>query len=282
MTDYYATLGVPNDATEDLIKSAYRKLAMQYHPDRNSGDKAAEEKFKAINEAYETLKNPEKRAAYDMMQRASNPRAARADFEFRSGIFDDFFNAFSARSRQRNNDIEVMCTVSLEDVLDGKDVTLMVRTVNEVKQVSITIPPGVDHGMRLRVAGAGENRFGSLPPGDLLVLIRIEDHAVFQRIAENLLVENEIDAFDAILGCQMDVPTIDGTAVRVNVPPGVQHGQRLRVTGYGLPVMGAGNYLRGDMIVVVNIRIPTGLTDEQKDLIRQAREPVGGEDPSRA
>jgi curved DNA-binding protein len=275
MSDPFTLLGVPRDATEDQIKTAYRKLAMQYHPDRNQGDKAAEEKFKEINNAYEALKDPFRRAQAEAQNAG---RHARFDFEFDDGTtatqhfdFHDFFNAaFTARRRQKNDDIAVTCTITLEEALAGKDIEMSITSASGQRTVSISIPPGVDHGSRLRVQNAGERVFQGLPPGDLYVTINLRPHARFQRVAQNLVFIHRIDAFEALLGSETEVETLGGERVRVTIPAGVQPGARLRVNGYGMPLMGQ-SAVRGDLIVALDVRVNTNLTEEQIDLLRQAR-----------
>lgn len=283
MIDPFKVLGVPRDATDDVIKTAYRKLALQFHPDRNQGDKAAEEKFKEINAAYEMLKDPQRRAQA-AHQNAGGPRGARFDFEFGDPFagpgggfnthhFDlnDIMNAFNARRVHKNNDVLVATAITLEESLSGKEVELDIRTQTAQRTIKVTIPPGVDHGSRLRIQGAGEHLYQNLPPGDLYVEIHLRPHDRFQRVAQNLLQEREIDAFQAMLGMVLEVQTLDGSTVQVNVPAGVQPGQRLRVAGHGMPVMGSTD-LRGDLILALKVVIPRNLTSDQTTLIAKASE----------
>ncbi|RYD85369.1 MAG: J domain-containing protein [Verrucomicrobiaceae bacterium] len=289
MTDPFATLGVPRDATDDQIKSAFRKLAMQYHPDRNPGDKAAEEKFKEINAANTLLNDPVQRAQYANPFTGSTgggsggPRySTRNDsgsnhFEFSFNTdtgpfgFDDIFGNFKTQRTQRNNDLVTSCEISLEQAYAGCTIELELRTRVGVRFASVTVPPGVDTGTRLRVAGQGERVYGNLPAGDLMVTITVARHDRFERVAQNLVVSAEIDVFDAILGGQVEVMTISGTKIRLDVPAGTQPGQRMRVAGHGMPVLGIRG-THGDLLVAIDVTIPTNLAPEALALLARAKQ----------
>lgn len=264
MTDPYRILGVSRDATPEQIKSAYRKLAKEYHPDRNR-EPGSEDRFKEVTAAYEMLRDPER---HKMGEQAH--RSPHFGFSFDGVDIDDILASFHMRQRQRGNDLTTYCTITLEEAFSGKDATLAVRTSVGVKHVTVRIPPGVDDNSRLRVPGAGEKIIAAHPTGDLYVVIRIAPHPVFSRAAQNILVQQPIDALDAILGGEIDIPTLDGSTLRVAITPGTQNGQRLRVTGRGMPVLGTHGQ-RGDMIVALTIRIPTNLDDETRSLLAAAR-----------
>lgn len=262
MRDPYALLGVPRDATDDQVKQAFRKLALEWHPDRNKSPEA-EERFKEINAAYEAIKNGTAK---------SQAQGPHFHFDMRNfHTFEDFVRGFHQPRQRRNNDLNVGFSMNLEDALTGKTATFSVRSPSGTKSVTAQIPKGVDDGMKLRVAGGGDRSIPSQPPGDLIVHIRIQPHPTFTRLAQNLVIEKQIDALDAMIGTTVRVPTIDGGEIDLAVPAGVQPGQRLRVAGKGMPIMNATD-LRGDMIVIIQIEIPTNLSDEMRATIERARE----------
>jgi DnaJ-class molecular chaperone len=273
MTDPFAVLGVERTATPEQIKTAYRKLAMTWHPDRNPGDKAAEAKFKEINAAYEKLKNPDRRP-----NAQSSDRANAGGFEFHFGGdmpfgFEQFFRQgddfpFGARGRPRNHDVSIHCTISLEQAMTGvESATMEIETRAGRRTVIVAIPAGADNGMRLRVTGEGERQFTDLPPGDLYVHIAVAQHARFERYAQNLAVRLTVDGFTAMLGGSVEVDLLGGGSVMLEVPTGVQPGQRLRITGHGMPIYGSDQ--RGDLLAIVEVRTPT-LTEAQRVLIETA------------
>lgn len=272
MTDPFAVLGVPRDATEDMIKTAYRKLALELHPDRNPAPEA-EARFKEVNAAYEVLKDPAKRAQAQMQGRPGPGPAGRGGVRFNFGFseveIDDILAAFHGRMHGRSADLTVFCTITLKDALTGKDVTLAVHGTHGIKHVAVRIPPGVDDNTRLRVPGAGERLRADLPPGDLYVTVRVAPDQRFARAAHNLVCQHTVDALDAMLGGETEVPTLDGQRLRLVVPPGTQPGQRLRVAGKGMPIPGTGQ--RGDLIVTLNVRIPDRLDERARELLVEAR-----------
>lgn len=266
MTDSFAVLGVERTATPEQIKDAYRKLAMQWHPDRNPGDKAAEAKFIEIKAAYEDLKNPGRRTQ-------SRERANAGGFEFHFGGdmpfgFEEFFRAGGFQQQRRNQDVSVHCTISLEQAMTGvESASMEIETRAGRRTVIVAIPAGADNGMRLRVTGEGERQFTDLPPGDLYVHIAVAQHERFERYAQNLAVRLSVDGFMAMLGGSIEVDLLGGGTVMVEVPVGVQSGQRLRITGRGMPVYGADR--RGDLLAIVEVRTPT-LTEAQRVLVETA------------
>lgn len=288
MTDPYSLLGVSRTATDAEIKSAYRKLALQWHPDKNPGNAEAEAKFKDINAAYELIKDADKRQQFDRGGMGGQQRRHTNDFDFDFGFgpagfgfgpggidINDIFRQMHAQQRpQRNQDYAVQTTISLQDAMNGMEMNLNVQTPNGPRNVILTIPAGIENGTKMRVAGAGDRINANLPPGDLIVQVMIRPHHIFTRVAQNLVMEYPVDAIDAILGAQFEVETLDGKRVRVEAPPGVQSGQKLRVQGHGMPVQGMMN-MRGDLIVAVNIMVPNDLTAEQYDALRRVQEMRG-------
>lgn len=304
--DYYKILGVSKAATADELKKAYRKLALRYHPDRNKGNKASEEKFKEINEAYAVLSDPEKRKQFDTFgsetfsQRFSQEDIFRGfDFSnvFREfGLGDLFGQAFSGgkgkkgfqyhydfggfggsqfgqdfRSqgeiRQKGKDIVLELPVSLSEVLSGAEKVVSFTRNMQTEKVSVKIPAGIENGKKLRVAGKGEPGIQGGPAGNLYLKIRLEDHPRFRREGLNLILDIELPFSSIVLGSQVDVPTIDGKTLNLRIPPGTQANTRLRLKGFGLPA--PDNSGRGDQFVRLTVKIPQKLTNKQIKIIQE-------------
>jgi curved DNA-binding protein len=299
--DYYAILGVPRDAAADDIKKAFRKLARKHHPDVAKDKKAAEEKFKEINEAYEVLGDPEKRAKYDRLgmdwqhEGAFPPPgrgAATHEFNFGGTGFSDFFEQYfsgasrygfpggthggsqSRAGRFRGNDIEGDILVTLEEAMHGalRPVSLQMtdpRTGRaQTHTFQVRIPPGVTNGKRIRVPGQGEPGTGGGEAGDLYLRVRHAAHPDFSTQGSDVFHELDIAPWEAVLGADIPVPTLDGL-VKLRIPPGSENGQQLRVRGRGLPTGKSGG--RGDFHVVLNIEVPTRLSDEERALWEELR-----------
>lgn len=281
--DYYQILGVDKSASQDDIKRAYRQLAMKYHPDRNPGDAAKEAKFKQINEAYETLKDENKRREYDNPK----PQFRFGHDPFSQGPFnnhpffseEDFINiftqhdmnVFNQRRVVRNKDIRVMYRVSLEDLFNGKlaDIQYTIPNQTEPKKTQIRIPPGAD-AMKIIVRGGGDHTIKTAPPGDLYVEIDPIPHPVFQRHGPHLLTKCTIDILSSFVGTNVLVPTIDGTDITLHIPPFIESGTKLKVSGRGMPIAGNPKN-RGDFFVQV-IHVYKTYTPNQIERIKQALE----------
>jgi curved DNA-binding protein len=227
--DYYSILGVPKSANQDDIKRAYRKLAMQHHPDKG-GDEA---KFKQINEAYSVLSDPAQRAQYD------NPQPQ--GFNFNNGPFgfnDMFAQAFGngARRQRTNRDVTISVTLDLEDIVNGKKlVARYALPSGRIEESNIDIPAGVDQGLGIRFDGLGDNSIPNLPRGDLIVRINVKNHPVWRREGRDLYMIKKLDIFDCMLGTTVEIDTLDNKRLQVKIPQGTQPSAVFNLPGYGVP-----------------------------------------------
>ena len=303
--DYYETLGVSKTASDDEIKSAFRKLARKYHPDVAKDKKTAEEKFKQINEAYEVLSDPEKRKKYDQLGAnwnqpggfqpppdwgAQQPGGGYyrygggdggVEFEFNGTGFSDFFEAFFGGGRghsafggagfgrrpttaERGSDVEADIMVTLEEALHGSTRTVSLRRggSNKLETYQVKIPRGVREGQRIRLAGQGEAGERGGKKGDLFLRVRLARHPDFTVEGNDLIHEVKIAPWQAVLGTELKVPTLEGS-VRMKIPPGTQGGQRFRLRERGLPGVSG---KRGDLYVVAQINIPKKITDREREV----------------
>lgn len=262
---HYETLGVPKNATPDDIKKAYRKMAMKHHPDRNGGD---ETEFKRVQEAYEVLGDPDKKAQYDNPQ----PDFGGIKFNFGGGFDDMFADAFSRfrNHPQRNPDSRVDIQIGLLDAYNGTDYTLNLNT----GQINIKIPAGVREGTKLRVAGKGVQRFSNLPAGDLYITIHIVMPRDWGRDGDDLYVRAQIDAISAMIGKSVEVSHITGKKYRVEIPPGIQAGEKVRLKGLGM--INPSNSIVGSLYVVVDILIPTITDRNDVELLNTIRGKLDG------
>jgi curved DNA-binding protein len=311
--DYYETLGLPKTATHEEIRTAFRKLARQYHPDVAKDKKAAEEKFKEINEAYEVLSDPEKRKKYDAYGRHWQHAGAGAagggfpggasgrsgfpdggwqggfatedgvEFEFGGTGFSDFFEQlFGARAGraysrgggfgfdagpQRGADIEADILVTIEEALHGSTRQISFRRSDSGKKETYTvkIPKGVREGQRIRLAGVGGSGSGGGAAGDLFLRVKLQKHPDFRVEGGDIYHDLELPAYRMVLGCEVEVPTLDGRA-RLKIPAGSQSGRRFRLAGKGLPVKGGG---RGDFYVVLDPQLPKEMKPGERQLWEQ-------------
>ena len=345
--DYYDTLGVARDASAEQLKKAYRGLAMKFHPDRNPGDKAAEHKFKEINEAYDVLKDDQKRAAYDRFghrafENGHGGGAHAAGFDFAAGggfadIFEEMFGEFMGgrrgqQARQRGGDLRYNMEITLEEAFGGKQATIRVgaltacegcggsgaekgsKPVNcptcrgsgkvrhsqgfftvettcagcqgagkiidkpcrscggqgrsrQDKTLNVTIPPGVEDGTRIRLAGEGEAGLRGSPGGDLYIFLTVSPHKLFQREGANIFCRVPITMATAALGGIIEVPTVDGSRARITIPAGTQTGQQFRLRSKGMSVLRA--HERGDMYAQIVVETPMHLTKRQQELLQE-------------
>jgi DnaJ-class molecular chaperone len=274
--DYYSTLGVQRNASPDEIKSAYRKMAMKHHPDRGGDEK----KFKEISEAYDVLSDPQKKQIFDM---GGDPRGNQGqggfhhghgpfEFHFNHGNWNDIFGGFGfgQRPMQRNKTINIVVGISLEEVLTGKTLDAEITIPGGKKKIiNIDIPPGIDDGQQIRYSGMGDNGISNLPPGDLIVNIRINNSTEFRREADALWLEKNISIWDAILGCKLDVQTLDKKNIQISVPPGTQSDTVLSCKHEGLPNMRSRQ--RGNLLIKIKIIIPRNINDLQRKKIEEIK-----------
>jgi molecular chaperone DnaJ len=345
--DYYEVLGVHRNASDTEIKKAFRKQALQYHPDKNPGDKAAEEKFKELSEAYEVLSDAQKRAQYDQFGHAGVSGSggfsgggfggfgAGTPFgDIFSDIFGDIFGGGGGRGRsqgRRGDDLLYNLEISFEEAAFGVekkiDVPFAKRcpscngsgsrpgsepkvcpscrgagqvrfqqgifsvsktcgqcngegkivtdpcpdcqgkgSVKDTKTLSIKIPAGVETGLRLKSAGDGGQGLKNAPNGDLYVAITVKEHPLFQREDNNVICEFPISFIQAALGCEIEVPTLDGK-VSMKIAEGTQSGKVYRLRSKGFPSLQG--YGRGDQLVIIRVETPTNLTRKQKELLEE-------------
>ncbi len=290
--DYYQILGLHKDASQDDIKKAYRKLARKLHPDLNPDDKEAKVKFQQLNEANEVLSDPEKRKKYDeygehwqhaeqfeqakRQQRGSQPtgQSSWQDYtgDFDSGDFSDFFESlFGQRSgrsgrteaRFRGGDYQAELSLSLKEAAQTHP---RVLTVNG-KNIRITIPAGVADGQVIKLSGYGAPGANGGPNGDLYITFSISPDPAFSRVGDNLHMTKEIDLYTAVLGGEIVLDTLNGQ-VKLQVSPGTQNNTKVQLKGKGFPVYRKeGSF--GNLIVTYQVKIPTGLSEKQKELFRE-------------
>jgi len=269
MTNYYQTLGIDKSASDDDIKRAYRKMAMRHHPDRG-GDQA---EFQKIQEAYSVLSDPQKRQQYD------NPQPQPQFHHFHSGGvppgFEDLFRQFGVNfgfggfQQPRNRTLNLQTTISLEDVLTGKEIVANIILPNGKESiVNVKIPPGIQDGNALRLRELGDDSIPGMPRGDVHLTIHVAPHNEFQRNGDDLIKDVNITAFNAMLGTILSVYTLDKRLLEVNIPAGTQHGTILSIQGHGMPNVNDARF-RGRLLLNLKVTIPT-LTQEQIELVEKA------------
>lgn len=350
--DYYEILGVGRDATDEDIKKAYRKLALRYHPDKNPDDKGSEERFKEVNEAYEVLSNSEKRRKYDLFGHGMGASTG-GGFEgfggFGAGgfgdifedIFEDFFGAGTRHRRraERGADLRYNLEVSFEEAAFGMETKINIprtevcsacngsgakssaklsicptckgngqirfqqgfftlsrtcthcngegriitdpcdkcqgrKRIRRERTLSVKVPPGVETGSRLRLSGEGEAGINGGPPGDLYIVITVREHPFFTREGNDIICNVPISFVKAALGGKIEVQTLTGS-VTLNIPPGTQSGNMLRIKGKGIADIRG--YGIGDQIVKITVEIPKKLTPKQKELLEEYAKASGEE-----
>lgn len=246
MINFYEILGVNEDASSEDIKSAYRKLAVQHHPDKGG----SEDEFKKINEAYDTLKDDKKRQEYDyILHKRESSYSYHNEFH---DIFSEFFH-----SRMFNEDTMLRAVISVEEAYHG--------TIKKYNDITLNIPRGAIHGLTIRVQGKGSQRYTHLPPGNLIIQIIIDTHPVYDIKGADLIRNIDVNCFLAIVGGKKEITTLSGEKLNISIPPKSKHGQLLRINGKGMPKLHQHN-VYGDLYLKVNIYNPE-LTEEQQKLI---------------
>jgi curved DNA-binding protein len=288
MKNYYSVLGISQGATDEEIKKAYRKLAMQYHPDRNSGDDKAEEKFKEVSEAYAVLSDKKKRNQYDQFgsegfhQKFSREDIFR-DFDineilrgfgagggrgnpfqgqenpFGGGFANPFSQGSSAHREPQIPALKKELSVSFEEAALGCQRSLSISRNGIVEEIKVIVPPGITHGKVLRLKGKGQASIQNNRRGDLHLLVNVLSHPLFRREGRDIVVDAEIKLTQALLGTTIEVETLNGIK-SVKIPPGTQHNAKLRLKGMGIAFPSG---LSGDQLVRIIVKIPKILTDEQ-------------------
>lgn len=286
--DYYKILGLGKNASPDDIKKAYRKLARQYHPDLNPNNKEAHKKFQQINEANEVLSDPEKRKKYDQYgkdwqhaeqfeQARQSQRRPAGSWEGtfsggdEEGGFSDFFESLfgggrrkgSRQTKFRGQDLNAELRLQLTDVYTTHQQTF---TING-KNIRITIPAGIENGQKIKIAGHGEPGINGGPNGDLYISFNIVNNTMFRRSGNDLYATVDIDLYTALLGGEKTIDTLGGK-IKLKVSPETQNGAKVRVKGKGFPVYKKEEEF-GDLFITWQVKLPTNLTDRQKELIRQ-------------
>ncbi|HCY47891.1 MAG TPA: molecular chaperone DnaJ [Alphaproteobacteria bacterium] len=344
-SDYYELLGVDRGADDAAIKKAFRKMAMKYHPDQNPDDDVAERKFKEVNEAYEVLKDPQKRAAYDQYGHAAFEQGGPGAGGFEAGmggfgdVFEDIFSEFMGGGRQRQrsgpsrgSDMRYNLSISLHDAFHGRKMSIRIpgivscdacsgtgsadgskpvncptcqghgkvraqqgfftiertcptcggqgQTVKDPcrlcrgsgkmekeRNLSVSVPKGVEDGQRIRLAGEGEAGTRGGPAGDLYIFLQIEPHSLFQREGPNLICEVPVPMTTAALGGSVEIPSLDGTKGRITIPAGTQTGKKFRLKGKGMPILRQSRH--GDLFVSVMVETPVNLSARQRELLAE-------------
>jgi len=288
--DYYEILGLKKGAAADEIKKAFRKLAVKYHPDKNAGDKKAEDRFKEINEAYAVLSDPEKKSQYDQFGSTGfHQRYSQEDIfrnfnandifrEFNLGGSDDVFSRIfgmggggfrqgGGRSMSRKGqDFEMELPISFLESFSGGEKRVAFSREGRSEELSVKIPAGIDSGARLRLTGKGGAGIGGGVNGDLYLNIVVREDHRYSREGADILFPQQIPFSHACLGGSLDVETLDGIK-RIKVPAGIQPDTKIRLKGLGFPQLGKGG--RGDFYVVIKVMVPQTLSTEQKELLEK-------------
>jgi len=272
---HYETLGVADTATPEEVKSAYRKLAKQHHPDLG-GDVT---KFQQITEAYETLADADKRAHYDHTLRNPQPQGFPGGFQFHHNFGEDAFrdindqfsqmfgfNFHRAQQVPRNRNIRIQIELSFLETLDPTEKTLEYTVTGGSETITLSLPAGILDNTVLQIAGRGDNANNAVPRGNLEIVVKVKPHQKFTKIDDHVLSEVTIDCFQSILGTEFELDTPRGKTISLRIPPGTQSGTQLGITDEGFM---RSNRTLGKFIVRVNVMIPTALTREQLDLVKQ-------------
>ncbi len=296
--DYYQLLGVKKSASPEEIKKAYRKLAMKYHPDHTKGDKAAEEKFKKISEAYAVLSDKEKRKEYDTFGAEGFRQRFSQEDIFRGFDFGDIFREFGfggdffsgrgrgggmrfnfgggspfgsqagqQQARMKGSDLVYELPLTLKEVANGTTKTVSLQHQGYSEKVTVKIPKGLISGKKLRLAGKGSPSPLGGPPGDLFIQAKLLNDPKYRAEKYDLYLNQDLKLSEVLLGTSISVSTLDDKQLSLKIPPGTSPGTKMRMPGHGLPNM-KGNK-KGDLYVKIQVKLPGQLTDEQKKLIEK-------------
>ena len=291
--DYYSTLGVTKDASQKEIKKAFRKLARDLHPDNNPNDADAEARFKEVNEAYDTLSDREQRKEYDHVREmgyfvgdpGGQQQYVRYEDVFQGGggggledLFGGFTDLFGRGQRAQRaptpmagQDFETDLSLTFHEALAGDTRTLNING----QQVKAKIPKGIADGTKIRLKGKGGPGANGGPPGDVYLRVHVSDHPIFKRPdKKNLAITVPVTFTEAALGSVVDIPTLNGST-KIRVPAGTQSGKTLRVPGEGVETASG----TGDLLVTLEVAVPTELSDEQRELLEQFKDRSGAENP---
>jgi curved DNA-binding protein len=299
--DYYSILGVKKNSSDEEIKKAFRKLAVKFHPDKNPGNKQAEEKFKEINEANEVLSDPEKRKKYDRFgenwnrfeesQHAGRERADQSsspdgeqtyyfegdpsEFFGQGNSYNDLFESFfkksgssseysqRSRSGRKGHDLHSTISITSEEAYHG--VAKLLELNNQ--KIRIRLKPGTYDGLVIRLPGKGAPGSKDKPPGDLYLTIQVLPHPNYERQGDNIKQSLSIDLFTAVLGGEKEITTLAGT-LKIKIPPGTQNGKILRIKGKGMPIYNQHGHF-GDLLLEIKVIVPEKLSEEQTELFRR-------------
>jgi curved DNA-binding protein len=299
--DYYQILGVKKSASGEEIKKAYRKLAMKYHPDHTKGDKASEEKFKKISEAYAVLSDKEKRKEYDTFGAEGFRQRFSQEDIFRGFDFGDIFREFGfggdffsgrgrgggmrfnfgggspfgsqagqQQARMKGTDLIYELPLTLKEVANGTTKTVSLQHQGHSEKVTVKIPKGLISGKKLRLAGKGSPSPVGGPPGDLFIQAKVLNDPSYRAENYDLHINQEVKLSEILMGTRISVSTPDDKKLSIKIPPGTQPGTKMRMPGQGLPHMKSKK--KGDLYVKIQVKLPKQLTDEQKDLIDKLAE----------
>jgi molecular chaperone DnaJ len=281
--DFYKVLGVDKKATADEIKKKYRSLARDLHPDKNQGDTALEEKFKAVSEAYDILSDAKKRAEYDearsLFERGGF-RAPTGGGNYQGGDFSDIFgggnpqdifaNLFGGagmrRGPRKGQDLQTESTITFKESIFGTTLELKLNTDGKAQNITARVPAGVNDGAKIRVKGKGAS--GEAGPGDLFILLTVKPHPIFSRKGENLLLTLPVTFAEATLGADIKVPTLGGDDVTVRLAAGTPTGRVLRVKGRGITK----GHTVGDLLVTIDVQVPRRVEGEALEALKKFSE----------
>jgi molecular chaperone DnaJ len=283
--DFYKTLGASKNDDQATIKSKYRALVKDLHPDTQHGDAAKEEKFKAVSEAYEILSDAKKRAEYDEARSLFERGGFRAPTGGQGGDFSDMFgggnpqdifaNLFGGgrRGPRKGQDLQTEATISFRESVFGTTLDLRLSTDRgQAQNISARVPTGVNDGAKIRVKGKGAA--GEAGPGDLFILLHVKPHPIFSRKGENLTITLPVTFVEAAIGADIKVPTITGDDVTVRIAPGTTNGRTLRVKGRGITK----GSTTGDLLVTVEVQVPQRVDGKALEALKKFAEETASED----